>query len=495
MNPLLNKVLESDANRIALSAGNESVSYGELLRRVKQVADTLQQRNIRVLALYADNSPNWVVVDLACQMAQIVLLPLPLFFSTQQLHHAVKSCGNADALLTDRLEESALFFQQKNSQKLASLGYFLLENAQQGVAQLPPATQKITFTSGSTGTPKGVCLSVEQQLNVAQSLVQSIPLNRVRHLCVLPLSTLLENIAGIYAPLLRTGEVVIPSLESIGISGSSGLDAMKFLQSIGEVAPTTLILVPELLMVLVAACEYGWQPPASLKFIAVGGARVSASLLHKARASGLPVYEGYGLSECASVVSLNVPEYDVIGSSGKPLPHVKVSVQNSEIVVSGNAYLGYINEPDSWHQNEIHTGDQGYVDAQGYIHIEGRIKNVLISSFGRNINPEWVESELLAQPLLRQAVVLGDARPFCCALLSPRNEETSDADIQQFVDAVNSKLPDYARIQKWHRLSSPLSTADGLMTENGRPKREAIQHHFHKTIEAFYQNIREENRQ
>jgi acyl-CoA synthetase (AMP-forming)/AMP-acid ligase II len=304
------------------------------------------------------------------------------------------------------------------------------------------------------------------------------------------LSTLLENVAGLYAPLLSGGELLLPGLAEIGFTGSSAIDAQKLVQTISHYQPNSIILTPQLLLVLVSASTSGWTPPASLRFVAVGGGKVSARLLERARQSGIPAYEGYGLSECASVVSLNSPSQNLPGSCGPALPHVQITIDDGEVVVSGNAMLGYLGDPESFGQTAIRTGDLGDIDEQGFLHIRGRCKNLLISSYGRNINPEWVESELLALPLLSECVVLGDARPYCVALLSPRLPGTSDASIQKLIDQVNTGLPDYAQIKRWHRLHQSLSQ-NGLLTANGRPQRAAISQHYAALLASLYPESQE----
>jgi long-chain acyl-CoA synthetase len=297
---------------------------------------------------------------------------------------------------------------------------------------------------------------------------------------------LLENIAGVYAPLLAGGEVIIPTLAEVGFTGSSYLNPQVLLGLLERQQPHSIILTPQLLQLLVSAAQAGWTPPASLVFVAVGGAKVPAALLNAARAAGIPAFEGYGLSECASVVSLNVAGHDRPGSSGRPLAHLRVEIDAGEIVVRGNAMLGYAGEPASWHQEGVRTGDLGYLDEDGYLIINGRSKNLLISSYGRNISPEWVESELMADPALADCVVFGDARPYCVALVSPRDPATSDASIQRVIDDSNARLPDYARVRQWHRLEQPLLLTGGLLTENGRPRRAAILAHFNAAIESLY---------
>jgi long-subunit acyl-CoA synthetase (AMP-forming) len=232
--------------------------------------------------------------------------------------------------------------------------------------------------------------------------------------------------------------------------------------------------------------------PDSLQFVAVGGGRVAPAVLQRVRAAGLPVYEGYGLSECASVVSLNTRAQDRAGTSGRVLPHVTVNVQDGELVVCGNSFLGYLNAPQTWGVEKIYTGDLGSVTEDGFVKVSGRSKNLLVSSFGRNISPEWVESELLATGVFEQVIVLGDDRPFCCALIVPAPNSLGDAALQRAIDAVNRTLPDYARVAVWLRLQQPFSVAQGTLTENGRLRRVTICQHYAKEIEELYVSTQQE---
>ncbi len=464
-----------------------------LRSRVQELADLLETNGSRKVALIADNGIDWIIADLACDRADRCIVPLPLFFSAGQLVSAIVSSG-VDTLLTDCPDRILpLLDGISDAWHIADAGQLAMFSLDPvGAVELPGGTRKITYTSGTTGTPRGVCLSAAQQLNVANSLIEATAIDRPRHLCLLPLSTLLENIAGVYAPLLNGGTVIVPALAEVGLDGSSRLNVPRFLKCITDHEPHTLILVPETLAVLVAAAENGWQAPGSLVFAAVGGGKVAASVIERAWSLGLPVYEGYGLSECGSVVSLNRPGANKPGTTGRPLPHLVVRVEDGEIVVSGATFLGYVGDPRSWNARSVRTGDLGYVDGDGCLNIEGRRRNILISSFGRNISPEWVESELLAGDVLDQAIVFGDAQAFCVALVVPRDPGTPEARLQNWIDRVNTRLPDYARIADWHRLDEPLSSRAGFMTDNGRPRRDLIAGHFVSVLEQMFQTPRKE---
>jgi long-subunit acyl-CoA synthetase (AMP-forming) len=390
-------------------------------------------------------------------------------------------------VITDRAE---LFDEsKKNTEKLILQLNIVHIHESSDEVSIPAETSKITFTSGSTGQPKGVCLSVENQYRVALSLTQRVDLKAPIHLCVLPLSTLLENVAGVYAPLLAGGQVRFLPAIKMGFNGGKGFCSEKFIAAISQQQPNSLIVLPELLLALLDAVSKGWHIPESLQFIAVGGSRVSPDLLIQARELGLPVYEGYGLSECGSVVSLNSFKANRPGTVGKVLPHLNVQLVDGQVVVTGNTFLGYLNHPDSWYKNQVHTGDLAEWDTEGYLHIRGRIKNLLISSFGRNINPEWLESEVMANPMIHHCVVLGDAKPYCSALIQKRNAAVTDADVQQWIDCINLKLPDYAQICQWQKFSEPLTVQAGTLTENGRPVRSMIDLSFKYQISDIYKEV------
>jgi long-subunit acyl-CoA synthetase (AMP-forming) len=404
------------------------------------------------------------VADLALHVGGHVHVPLPPWFTDAQLRHALDDAG-LDGILTDDAARLAREWPEFAPQgHAAASGFAVLTRPRRApLADVPPWTAKITYTSGSTGEPKGVPLSCASLEAVAASVVAATRALEVRrHLAVLPLATLLENVAGLYATLLSGAECVLPADTGVGFGG---VDAARLLQTIGTAAPESLILVPELLRVLVAARRQGWPAPASLKFVAVGGAAVSPDLLRDAAALGLPVFEGYGLSECTSVVCLNVPGANRPGSVGRPLPHATVRVDASgEVHVRGAVACG---------RDEIATGDLGELDPDGFLWLRGRRKNMFITSLGRNVQPEWIERELLHDPAVAQAVAFGEARPQAGALLVPSHARVTDADLARAVAAANARLPDYARVRDWARVP-PFTPSDGTLTANGRPRRDRI---------------------
>ena len=440
MSLVLAEIHKRDSGRLALVGDSLQYSYGELSREIQARAAMLS--GVQVLGLALDNGPEWILWDLACVEAKIPCVPLPPFFTQVQKTHALKMAGVSHLLSPAGLADTGLSSRSK----------------------MPESTSKITFTSGTTGTPKGVCLSQDGLEQVALSLTQVLGSDLAdRHLSVLPLAVLLENVAGIYAALLAGGTVYVPSLKTIGFTNPFQPDFKMLSVYMAHNKITSAILVPELLRGLMSVSP---QLP-DLRFVAVGGAKVSSASISFARQNGLPVYEGYGLSECGSVVSLNIPGSNKVGSVGKILPHVNLSERNGEIVVKSPAFLGYVGES---HYGEFYTGDLGRIDEDGFLFIEGRKKNVLITSYGRNVSPEWIEGILLAQPEIMQAVVYGDDQSFLSALVVPSSDWV---DVGEAVKRTNAALPEYAHIKEF-RVVPPFTAANETLTGTGRPRREKI---------------------
>ena len=386
--------------------------------------------------------------------------------------------GGIDALIVDDLSQARLAAADSFRRVDTSFGQLsLLRRRQADEAEIirPVDVAKITFTSGSTGQPRGVCLSRDTIDEVVLRLCRLFSDARIRqHLCVMPLATLLENIAGVYVPLILGTTVHARSLATLGLYGSSSIDTRRLLHSIECVAAESLILQPQLLRELTAAVSGKRGRAGSLKFVAVGGARVAEADLDAAALAGIPAFQGYGLSECASVVALNRPGDNRPGSVGRPIDGVSIRIgDDNEIIVDGQRMLGYLDGPLAA-DSGIATGDTGYLDDDGFLYVTGRRKNVFITSFGRNVSPEWPEAELLHRPEIAQACVFGEARPVNTAVIWPADGVVAAGAITSAIDAVNHGLPDYARIGEWVIADEPFSVANGLLTATGKPRREAI---------------------
>ncbi|WP_169566406.1 AMP-binding protein [Sneathiella limimaris] len=434
---MLFKAISGHSAKTALREAGKTLTYGELLAEVQKRGERLSASDR--ISLELDNGIEWILWDLTALYAGAVCVPIPPFFTETQKNHAFKTAG-----ITSRITPQGI-----------------IRLKQDEAVQLPVGTLKITFTSGTTGNPKGVCLSREGLLTVACSLYERMGEAFVgKHVSILPFAVLLENIAGVYTALIAGSEIRINPLSAFGEIYANLHQVLEAEQA------TTIILVPEILRLLMK--QVMTQGPLNcLEFIAVGGSRVDPHLIGAARQMGLPVFEGYGLSECASVVALNVPGEDKPGTVGRLLPHVVASVREDEIVISNPTFLGYVGEPK---MGEFATGDLGSFDEDGYLSIDGRKKNVLITSYGRNVSPEWVESTLLLQPDIAQAVVFGDGEPHLRALVVPSHPQ---ANVKRAIMLSNELLPVYAQIHHFTTVP-PFTLENGLLTGTGRPKRDQI---------------------
>ncbi|WP_169303085.1 AMP-binding protein [Thalassotalea mangrovi] len=476
---ILEEINQQPGDRVALVSIDKIVTYRQLQTWVQDMAAWLRHTDVRCVAMQSDNSVEWVIIDLACQAAGIVFIPVPPFFSQSQFLALLQS-AQPDLVI---FEQADFLNFQAIDFPLTGLTAYKTHFRQR--ALLPENTSKITFTSGSTGEPKGVCLSLENQYRVAKSLTKAVAVDAPNHFCLLSLSTLLENIAGVYAPLMCGGSVVLAREETRGFSGSRVTSVQNMVHSISSTEPNTLILVPELLQLLIHAIDCGWVPPKSLSFIAVGGSKVAPQLLRRARQLGLPVFQGYGLSECGSVVCLNHASAANDHLVGAPLEHVSVDIEDGELIVNGNAFLGYLNRPQTWGQNQVRTGDLARIKA-GQIEILGRKSNLIINSYGRNISPEWIEAELLATGMFQQAVVFGDAQAYCTAIVVPLNSHVTPQQITTTLQTINQSLPDYAQVKAHLSLSSPMTCESGLYTSNGRPRRGRIEALYLSELQQLY---------
>jgi long-chain acyl-CoA synthetase len=478
---------------VALEGRSGSLTYQQLWHAVCELTGYLRGDGVRSVAIIADNTPACAVADLTCVAMEIPCVPVPLFFSPDQVRHLLDSTG-VDTLLTDMpervlplLDALQVPYQRKPDWEHETGIGLMVVDLGDAMPRIPAGVAKVTFTSGTTGEPKGVCLSQQAMDQVAASLANVSGATAVdRHLSVLPYATLLENIGGLYASLLTGATCCLPGLDEAGVHGASGLDVQRFAQAFARVEASTCILIPQMLLALVSSVAQGMPRPASLRFIAVGGAPVSPYLLRQAAQMGLPVYEGYGLSEAASVVAVNRPGAVKLGTVGQPLPHVRLRfAEDGEIEVAGSLFSGYLHDAETAVGEFWPTGDIGHLDDEGYLHLTGRKKHIFITSFGRNVAPEWVERELGITQAIAQAVVFGEGHPFNVAVLVPRTGADAVA-IEASVAEANARLPDYARVRRWVVAEAPFSVENGQWTGTGRPRRTAIAKAYARHIETIY---------
>jgi long-chain acyl-CoA synthetase len=237
---------------------------------------------------------------------------------------------------------------------------------------------------------------------------------------------------------------------------------------------TTTVLVPELLRSWVDELEsLGQNAPDTLRFVAVGGAPVAEGLMAAARRRGLPVRVGYGLTECCSVVCMNRPGEIGDGTVGHPIPGVHVGIHNGEIFVSGRTVMdGYVAEPDvagAWP-----TGDLGSLDSDGRLIIKGRKDNIIVTSAGRNISPEWIEAMLATERSVGRCVIVDHDGALVAVLFPERPLAAGPAIFRSLLRDGTQAAPRYARPRKYMIMDGDETRELALLTPDGRPRRSEI---------------------
>lgn len=429
----------------ALHAPDTTLTYRELARRTAATAERAQVMG-RTIGILAPNSVDWIVADLGLAAAGKTMVPLPPFFSPGQLQHIVRDARVSHVLCTPETRPLA----DALDLTFTDLSTFAAdEPSREDFAGALPGdashAKRIIYTSGTTGAPKGVRLGARQMTASTQGLMQASEACAEDHyLSVLPFSLLLEQIAAICLPLMAGATVTLaPSAAGAALKG----DFAPLLEAFATTRPTTSVLVPGLLGAWVKGLqETGQSAPDSLRFIAVGGAHVPEALAEAAWTLGIPVHEGYGLSECCSVVSVNRPGARVPGTAGKVLDNLTVALDDGEIVVHGNTVMdGYLGHEDltgeTWR-----TGDLGEFTSDGTLKILGRKDRLIVTPEGRNIHPEWIETMALGVPGVGQARLVLDGDDLTLDI-TPTAEMAETAQVA-LLTALNKTLadaPGYAR--------------------------------------------------
>jgi len=428
----------------------------------------------QVIGIFAPNCIEWIIADLALSHAGKTVVPLPVFFSSQQLAHIIKDAKVGYILTIPPLVKTV-------SAMGVPYGLIDLESAPLDVEAAQPSGC-IIYTSGATGQPKGVRLGERQINRSAAAISQAVTATQEdRYLSVLPFSLLLERICGICAPLLAGAPVYIA--KEAAASCAKG-DPAPLIEATERFRPTVSVLTPDLLKVwTIGLTASAKKAPASLRLVAVGGAPVPPALAEAAWRRGIPVHEGYGLSECCSVVAMNRPQGRIAGTVGVPISGVKVTIEDGEIVVAGPTVMdGYLHGPkpaDKWR-----TGDLGSLDGNGFLTIHGRKDNVLVTSAGRNVSPEWIEGLILADPRISRCIVTGHGHSTLTAIVAPSPAgadwfaKINDEEVSGLLTSLCAEAPEYARPGR-HIITGEESLRDNeLLTMNGQPRRKNIAEHF-----------------
>jgi long-chain acyl-CoA synthetase len=424
-----------------------------------------------------------------------------------------------------------------------------------GIAALKPSdVATIIYTSGTTGTPKGVVLTHD---NILSNLVAANVLLKVTPadmaLSFLPLSHTFERLAiylflyaGATVVFAESLQTVARDLEHVAPTIMTGVPRVyeKYHSAVVE----TVNRAPAVRRALfnwalgighqVAASVLGGTPvplaarlqaPVAdalvwkkvrakaggrIRFMVSGSAPLARTTAEFFFAMGMPIYEGYGLTETSPVLTLNPPDAPRLGMVGKAIPGVELRIaDDGEILARGpNIMRGYYKRPadtaaaitDGW----FHTGDVGHLDADGYLAITDRKKDLIVTSGGKNIAPQPIEQRMKANPLVAEAVLVGDRRNFPAALIIPnfvelRNRLGGIADLpsehtllvkradvqalyQAIIDQINVDLAQFEKIKRFAVLPAELSVEGGELTPTMKLRRRVVEERWADVIEGLY---------
>jgi long-chain acyl-CoA synthetase len=482
------------------------LTRGQMLQAAAAIAALLKPRQAALgrplkVGLVMHNSPEWVAADMALLASGAVEVPVPLAFAAAQALHLL---NGADLCLVDAQGAVRLRDWQAGQARQAAAAVLVID-MQALLAQAPMAlvfeprpaqhVGKIIHTSGTTSRPKGVMIRLDGLDELLQSLRRRIaPGHFGRCLSVVPLSLLIEQVSAVYMTLLDGGTIVFPPAEQ-PLLGESGATPAALLAQMAGARPTALTLPPSMVEALLAECRrapgeplaarcqrlFGSSEPA---FIACGGAPTAPAVLAELRRQGIPVFEGYGLSENSSVVAWNSPACFKPGTVGRPLDHVRVRLaDDGELLVrSRSLFAGYAGtDPSSCEidaEGWLHTGDMAEIDSEGFLRVFGRKKNLIITANGRNVSPEWLESRYKSLDCVEQAVIFGDGLTQLHGLfvIAP---DMPLAQAQRQIEALGlALLSDVERVERVVCVQSGRELYARCFTVTGRPRRELIWRHL-----------------
>lgn len=484
MNQLKISSLPDSATIECLSG--EILSAVEIKAAALNIQGVLKKLDVRHVGIYLDNSPEWLLTSLVTMANNISVIPLPIFFSEQQLTH-ILSVTDLDSVIGSNPDFLVRLMPHGSLYKISDVLYII--HIQKPSSRLGAFSGILTFTSGSTGSPKGVLLpysNIYKQLDAIYTHLQ--PDYSINYLTITPLSILLENIIAINT-LLHGGTVHVNSVYQLLDIINFSLKVEEMSEYIYRTKVNTLLLMPLFLQQWIEYLEKnGINSPASIKHIALGGAMTPLNILEKAQKLGLPVYQGYGLSESCSIVSMNTKSNNKIGSVGKVLPHVNVMItKQNNILVKGNLFHSYLGEapidPDEFYD----TGDLGYIE-NDYLYITGRQKNIMVLQSGRNVSPEWIENEVLQIPSVSHVVVIADSRPYVTVIIDPKETFTLET-FERELNDINIRLPGFAQIHKFIIADEPFTRTNKLLNIKHRPDSKMVIEHYKNRIDELYYQL------
>jgi len=206
---------------------------------------------------------------------------------------------------------------------------------------------------------------------------------------------------------------------------------------------------------------------------------------------GMPIVEGYGLSETSPIITMNTPKAYRLGTVGRPIQGLEVRIaEDGEILVKGPSIMkGYWNRVEetaaALEGGWFHTGDIGEIDAEGFLRITDRKKDLIVTSGGKKIAPQPIQNALKKSPRILEAIVVGDGRKYATALIVPANGAAQEA-IAADVDAVNKELASYETIKRFELIANDLTVENGSLSQKLEVKRKVVSDRYRDLIEKMY---------
>ncbi len=575
---VLNRYSNSKAFNIKVLDHWESYSTDTFIETIHRLALGFKKLGIQPgdgVGIISRPSPQWLMIDIAIMINKAISIPMFNNISHEHFNFEVKD-GNVQYLFIDGDEDIEEYIQgefnqfkkiisnsvQTQGSNIINIQDVLLAGDELSErepdlygklrdAVLPSDIATIIYTSGSTGNPKGVVLTHQNLTMQIHGSAQRFPIDSHTDtiLSCLPLAHVFERMVMYYYVSSGASIYFVDDVKKVG-------DYLK------EIKPTIITMVPRILekayskVLAKPNLEHGLKKillkmaiglamrqnldkssvlyrifnklvygkirdglGGNLRMTIVGGAALFPKIGRFFMNVGIPVFQGYGLTECAPVLAANFPGENKLGTVGLPFPNVTVKItEQGEIIAQGdNIMVGYHNDPektgkiikDGW----LHTGDLGEFDEDGYLVLKGRLKELFKTSTGKYVSPLAIEHRLCLTKTIEAASVIAENRKFASCLIFPdfeiipqvkkrfKAKRMSDLDfiqskvyrdhIQHIINRVNTKLNHWEQIQAFAIISHPISIEGGELTPTMKLRRHVIERKYKEVIESMYTSAEE----
>ena len=386
-----------------------------------------------------------------------------------------------DAVTADSVTSYQEFIARGHAEgfRLASS---LQERAESGK---PDDIAIMVYTSGTTGPPKGACLSHRYIINSVESLRQTTPIYDTDVLfSYLPFCHVAERISGLYNRLYAGAPVYFVD------------DLARLGEYMLEVKPTVFASLPRFFEKIYARAVAGGSTPLAdyfggrIRLVTSGGAPLPLEVSNYFAAAGLPILQAYGLTENVCV-AFNRPDNYKFGTVGPPMPgcEVRIAADNEILVRSEMMFSGYYKAPEEtakvFDNGWLLTGDLGEIDADGFLRIIGRKKELIVTSTGKKVAPALLENMLKEHHQISQAMVYGEGRSYLVALIT-LNDPVSRETVESIVDKVNQRVSSTESIKRFAILDRDFTIERDEITPTGKLKRDVITNRFREVIDELY---------